>query len=249
MTSNLELLQTEIDTLWARDERGRLVGPESHGRRPVPHLLIGAAAEGWALAFGDELPDATARDLQRLFIDEPPAPDPSQPPALLERCERLIEEAVGGDVERRGDLSYLIPPDVRFEVEAQIARSDVGVPDRLREQDFERINWTSEEWTELLDGKLGPWAFVMDGDRVVSMCHSARLTELGAEAGTWTDPDYRGRGYAAAATSAWAAQLAPSGRTLFYSTWADNVSSQRVAARLGLPLIGWIWTLTPAGEG
>ena len=90
-------------------------------------------------------------------------------------------------------------------------------------------------------------AFV-DDDRVVSLCHSARLTDRGAEAGTWTDPDYRGRGYAAAATAAWGSLLASSGRTLFYSTSSDNLSSQRVAERLELPLIGWMWKIAPAAS-
>ena len=83
----------------------------------------------------------------------------------------------------------------------------------------------------------------MDGDRVVSNCHTPRFNDRGAEAGTWTDPDYRGRGYAAATTAAWASLMAHSDRHLFYSTSADNISSQRVAERLSLPLIGWMWQL------
>lgn len=115
--------------------------------------------------------------------------------------------------------------------------------ERLKPQDLERLNWTQDEWRQLLDGSLGPWASVVRGDRVVSLCHTAKLADRGAEAGTWTDPDCRGRGYAAAATAAWASLFAPGGRYLFYSTSADNRSSQRVAERLGLPLIGWIWRL------
>ncbi|WP_425568158.1 GNAT family N-acetyltransferase [Nonomuraea rubra] len=64
----------------------------------------------------------------------------------------------------------------------------------------------------------------------------------GAEAGTWTSPPYRGRGYAAATTSAWADQLP--GIHLFYSTSADNHSSQRVARRLALRPLGRLWHLT-----
>ena len=44
-------------------------------------------------------------------------------------------------------------------------------------------------------------------------------------------------------TAAWAALTRPSGRHLFYSTSGENVSSQRVAARLGLRPIGWLWQL------
>jgi predicted GNAT family acetyltransferase len=78
-------------------------------------------------------------------------------------------------------------------------------------------------------------------DQVISLCHSARLTEVAAEAGVWTDPRHRGHGLAAATTAAWASLLAPTGRQLFYSTSADNRSSQQVTARLGLRCIGWTW--------
>jgi RimJ/RimL family protein N-acetyltransferase len=91
---------------------------------------------------------------------------------------------------------------------------------------------------------------VRDGDRVVSIGHTPRpLTPRSAECGVWTDPDFRGRGYAAATAAAWAALVRPTGRELFYSTDADNHSSRRVAERLRLRPIGWTWQLhAPAGE-
>ena len=30
-------------------------------------------------------------------------------------------------------------------------------------------NWEPVEWDELLDGRLGPWTMVLDGDRAVSI--------------------------------------------------------------------------------
>lgn len=106
-----------------------------------------------------------------------------------------------------------------------------------------RANWSGEEWNALVDGALGPWAMVTGDAQVIAICHSARLTERGAEAGVWTDPDHRGQGHAAAVTAAWASLLAGSGRALFYSTSSTNTSSQRVAARLNLRPIGWTWRL------
>jgi hypothetical protein len=41
----------------------------------------------------------------------------------------------------------------------------------------------------------------------------------------------------------WADLLRPTGRVLFYSTDAANLSSQRVAERLRLRPIGWTWRL------
>jgi RimJ/RimL family protein N-acetyltransferase len=133
-----------------------------------------------------------------------------------------------------------------FASEADIQRSDDENTELLQGQDVERLNWTAEEWRQLLDGSLGPWAMAISAGQVVAICHSARLTGRGAEAGVWTAPGFRGQGHAAAVTAAWAALLAPSGRHLFYSTSDNNLSSQRVAARLNLRPIGWMWKLARA---
>ena len=47
-------------------------------------------------------------------------------------------------------------------------------------------------------------------------------------------------------TATWADIVRPSGRHLFYSTDAQNFSSQRVAERLQLRQIGWTWNLARA---
>ncbi len=244
MPSDLELLAIEIDTLWLKDDRGRLLKVRNEQLLSAPHLVIGASLEGWTLAFGSEVPDALVEELQVAFDAEPPATDLSKPPRLFARCKQLLElapEPVIGS----GGPSYVIPPGTRFHSEAEVCRSDDEVTERLRDQDPERFNWSEEDWRQLLGGELGPWAFVMNGDRVVSLCHTARLADRGAEAGVSTDSEYRRQGHAAAATAAWAALLAPSGRHLFYSTGAANLSSQRVAERLALPLIGWMWKIAP----
>jgi predicted GNAT family acetyltransferase len=85
-----------------------------------------------------------------------------------------------------------------------------------------------------------PWCVALDGNEnaIASMCYAARLGDKGAEAGVYTFPRYRSRGLAAAVTASWASMAALNNRELFYSTSAANRSSQRVAARLGLRLIG-----------
>ncbi|MFG1701639.1 GNAT family N-acetyltransferase [Nonomuraea sp. M3C6] len=111
--------------------------------------------------------------------------------------------------------------------------------DTLRDVDLLRIEigviWTLDD-----HGRLpGP------EDVVIGVAADGMIGAVGRnvpEAGTWTSPAFRGRGYAATATAAWADLF--SGTRLFYSTSADNHSSQRVAARLGLRNIGWLWKLT-----
>ena len=69
---------------------------------------------------------------------------------------------------------------------------------------------------------------------VVSVCHSARATAIGAEAGVETAPGYRGRGLAAAVVLVWAAAVLAEGRLPLYSTQWTNHASRAVARKLGL---------------
>ena len=104
-------------------------------------------------------------------------------------------------------LVYCFGPDVRFGSELHITRSDRTVPAWLKKAN--PGNWEPVEWDELLDGLLGPWTIASQDGRVVSLCHAPlRVTERFAECGVWTDPDFRGRGYAAAVTAEWATLLA-----------------------------------------
>lgn len=142
----------------------------------------------------------------------------------------------------RGGPSYVIEPGARFSSTVRLARSDTWRGDVLRSAN--PGNWQPVEWDELLDGTLGPWTIAIEDERAVSICHTpGPMRARAAECGVWTDAAFRGRGYAAAVTAAWAELVRPSGRWLFYSTDADNRSSQRVAERLGLRRIGWLWHL------
>lgn len=156
-------------------------------------------------------------------------------------------EASLGDVELASGPSYRVPPGLTFDAAATVWRSDGADANAIAGMRPGDSGWTEDEWQALARGDLGPWAMAVEDRRVVSICHCSRLTTDAAEAGTWTDPSYRGRGHAAATTAAWAALMAASGRHLFYSTSADNTSSQRVAERLALPLIGWTWKLSGKG--
>jgi RimJ/RimL family protein N-acetyltransferase len=138
------------------------------------------------------------------------------------------------------NLVYVIPPGVSFASRVTMHRSDRAIPSWLRQAN--PGNWEPVEWDELLDGKLGPWAMATHDRRVVSITHAPTpLTDDSVEAGAWTDPAFRGRGYGSAVTAEWADVLRPSGRVLFYSTGPDNLSSQRLAERLGLRLVGYQW--------
>ncbi|WP_223167322.1 GNAT family N-acetyltransferase [Nonomuraea sp. SYSU D8015] len=256
--SDVDLLRAELGVIWRLDERGRLPGPED--------MVIGVAADGMTAAVSRHVPDPLAARL--LDVVTRPAPPPSlrppgtsaathrdasappeRPPAalapreipapLLDECRALL----GGGLTVSGGPSYLVCPPVRFDAPAAVLRSEDPAHAELV-RPLRPGTWEPEEWDELVAGGEGaPWAMIVEDGQVAAICHTARSTPAGAEAGTWTAPASRGRGYAAATTAVWAG-LVSGARPMFYSTRADNLSSQRVAARLGLRAIGWLWKLT-----
>jgi hypothetical protein len=240
MNANIELLQLELETLWVTAPGNRLVrGRDSIGLMP-PYLAHFAAQDGCVRGFAAYLPDVLVSKIEAEMDVSAPAAAPDEEPHWLRRCADLLAERLG-PVQVTCGPTYLVGPGVTYDACASVAivRS---VDERAHDLPEPRAAmWEPGEWDSLTAGELGPWAAVLVDGRVASLCHSARLTDRAAEAGTWTAPEHRSRGYAAAATAAWAALLAPTGRTLFYSTSAENQSSRRVAARLGLPEIGWQW--------
>jgi RimJ/RimL family protein N-acetyltransferase len=229
----LELLRLEIETIWTVDARGRVNGPD---------LVLASAASGLAVAFGTAVPDDLATVSTEVVGGALPPRDPRSPPAVLGQCRELLEQIFApAEVALACGPSYLVPDSVAFASEATLVRSDALDLSALREAN--PGNWEPDEWQDLLDGHLGPWAMALDAGQIVSICHTPVRTPRSAEAGTWTQPGYRGHGYAAATTAAWAALMRPTGRHLFYSTSDWNTSSQAVAARLSLRPIGWLWQL------
>jgi RimJ/RimL family protein N-acetyltransferase len=209
------------------DPRGRIIG--------LYGATLARTASGDALWIGADVPEPEARALDAAFEALRPATPPSEPPTeLIEACARILGERAP---RRASGLAYLVEPGTRFASDARILVSNAP---ELRGAN--PGNWEPLEWDELLDGKLGPWAIAIERGAAVSIAHTCRiLTPRSAECGVWTHPDTRGRGLAAAVTAAWAALLHPTGRHVFYSTSAENVSSQRVAQRLGLRLLGRTW--------
>jgi RimJ/RimL family protein N-acetyltransferase len=237
---SISAFPTDLELLELRAEG---VGDRIDGLRGI-RLLHTAMAEAFRIGFA--VPLGLARALEAATEGTLPASDPAAMPPTIAACERLLI-AEGWNVQCDANVVYLIEPEACFSSDAVIERSDRPAPKWMR--DANPGNWEPLEWNELLDGCLGPWAMVAHGQRIVSICHMpVPPTEHAAECGTWTDPEFRGRGHAATATAQWAELLRPSGRHLFYGADLENHSSHRVAQRLGLRRLGYQWVLREVGE-
>jgi RimJ/RimL family protein N-acetyltransferase len=224
--SDRELLDIELALLCDLDDRRRI--------RAAAEFAVGIAGEDVIALVGHNVPDDIAAALLAC-VDK--VSRPNEPPRFMRDCAALLT----GEFTLTGGPSYYVERPITSDIE--IFRSDD--PDAQRLHDKRPDNWESGEWRDLINGGAGaPWAMVLKKDRVVSICHTPGRSAIAAEAGTWTDPEFRRRGYAAATTAVWAELLAKDCPYLFYSTSADNHSSQHVAERLGLRPIGWTWKLT-----
>lgn len=90
-----------------------------------------------------------------------------------------------------------------------------------------------EDWRADVSAGV-PMTAALEGGRAVAVCCSVRVTPQAHEAGVETHPDFRRRGHAARAVSAWARAVREIDRMPLYSTSWDNAASRALAGKLGL---------------
>jgi len=109
MATDLELLEIEIETLWVKDRRGRLVESRESNGRTAPHLVIAASNDGQIAAIGSEVADALAAELQAAVAGGSPSPGPETQPASIARCGQLLKGSLG-PVDLSAGPSYVVHP-------------------------------------------------------------------------------------------------------------------------------------------
>lgn len=238
-TGELRLLAIQAATLFELTESGRLRHENSPDRSAAPRMWMGGSAAGNIVRIRVDVREETARAIEDLVADEPPIRDPDSVPVHIDEYKKLLAAEAPVEEVSRG-ITYAFPNSLQYEHGARVVSSDTpegaqllarlqagGMPEDLVEMGFVD---TTHFWP--------PWCVALHGGTVVSIAFTARLSSVGAEVGVATVPACRGRGFAAATTAEWASLPSLDGRTLFYSTKAANVSSQRVADRLRLPFVG-----------
>jgi hypothetical protein len=241
MTSDAELLAIQFRTTFVFERPGRMSATNDPDRSPAPRFALFGCASGNLHGVRVDVTDALAAQLMRLAASEPPLDGQSSAAApahlnryieLLSRDAPVPEPRLGASYVLPNNLAY--PHDVRLicsnSVEGRELRATLaarGVPAGLAEMGFADI---SAFWE--------PWCVALQDGEVASVAFAARLSETGAALGLATSPGLRGRGYGTAATAGWTRMPALRSHALFYSTDRTNISSRRVAARLGLRFLG-----------
>ncbi len=238
IAEDLRLLHVDIDTMFVMSASGRIERENDPDRSSGPRAFFAGCPFGNLTRVRYDVDDRIAERIVEVAAKEPPSSDPAAPPACLAMMVELLSD--GQPAATSSALIYKIPNGLKYQHPAAIVRGDSeqgrqllarladrGMPDYMRTAGFKRVG---DFWE--------PWCVALVGADIASMAFAARLGVRGAEVGVYTFPKYRSRGLAAAVTAAWSSMRSLNQRALFYSTSQSNRSSQRVAARLGLRLIG-----------
>lgn len=227
-----------------------LDAPPAEAERFRGVRIIQAAASGrWGLLAGSQLPPLTLARITALLDEAAPGSFPRD--SLVDAVRPAVAD--GGAPRFEGLQVHVfetIPPapapspGTTVVTSAEVAPSMGSLP--------RPASWERDEWGALLAGDLGPWAAVIDDERVLALCHTPKpVLPVAAECGVWTEPSHRSRGLATVATAAWAHLVAGQAQHLFYSHHWRNEASAGVARRLGLRHVGseWLLSAEPWPEG
>jgi hypothetical protein len=234
-----DLLEAQVATLFVTTPKGRIERCAGPDRAPAPHLHLAIGARGAIVRLRADVDERAAHEIEALAAREFPVTRPQALPRFTEEYRQLLGVSEGVNDHHFGVIHNL-PHRTRFADDVALVRHGTvdgdalidrflrdGMPQTLVDEGFVDL---SHFWE--------PWCVALNGDEVVSLAFAVRLGTRGAELGVNTLPGYRGRGFAAAVTAGWSALPALQNVPLFYATHRDNLSSQRVIARLGLPFLG-----------
>lgn len=218
----METMRLQTEVLFRHNEALRLTGLNESDGGSAPQVFWGFTTCGSVLRFHDDLPEDLVRSIAGQVENSEPA-------------SRTIAAIVNLLNERQQVQSLWMGPAYRF-AELPVCAGQPGItglPKRVTAETSRcLLPFFPSLWADW--GNREPCWMVLDGDRAVSVCFSARQTREAAEAGVETAEGYRGRGYAGIAAAAWAKEIQGQGRLALYSTSWDNRASQAVAGRLSL---------------
>jgi RimJ/RimL family protein N-acetyltransferase len=170
--------------------------------------------------------EAIAIELNRFAREEPPLSHLRDPPLHGEQYTSLIGHHV------QSGPAFTFPQAIPQPLSAVLIEDE-----QLLERHFR--GWVVGE---IAAGRVPVMAIVENG-YPVSVCFSARWSDVAAEAGVETARAFQGRGLAPRVTAAWALAVRASGRIPLYSTDWSNAASLAVARKLGLEAYAANWSV------
>lgn len=226
-----ERMELHVEAMFTHDRNMRItaINEPWPGEKPAPRFFLGRTIEGDAVCrFRQDVPERLVCQLKELVEAEPILRDFQARPHHFEAYMHLLQ-----GVDHTMGPCYCIPDQETPAMQAtRITRENIA------DHSLAGFEWLASE----IDYVQPCMAFVRDG-RTASICRSVRVTARAHEAGLETLDEFRGRGYAAAVVAGWASEVREMGALPLYSTSCENLSSQRVAEKLGLSFYGVNFTI------
>lgn len=229
MLSDLELMNIHVRALYTSDAESRLLFVNEPDNKTIPaaRLFLGRTRKGNVWKFRADLPDELCEELSALCADEPVINgDFKQPTRHHKAYLHLLKLHVPGLNVSNG-IAYQF-----IECETSSNRVIAVTEDnpQVLQGGFEKLIGELPAWQ--------PFLALVEENRAVSVCRSARITAEAHEAGVETLPRFRGNGFAKEVTLEWARRVQNAGAIPLYSTSWENIASQGVARKLGLKCYG-----------
>lgn len=220
--------EIELTTTFLLDERGRIISTReprgTHG--PLFTLIRSASRCAWAVR--DDLPEEVAVAIAELAREEPAIRDLRAAPVHADRYLALS----GGKPGFSGP-AFTFPPELP---------ETSGVVQIDDESELQRCfrGWRCGD----IEAGRGPVMAVIEAGSPVSICFCARRSETAAAAGLETAEAFRGKGFAARVTAAWATAIRAEGRVPLYGAAWTNAASLSVTRKLGLSAYASFWSVS-----
>jgi hypothetical protein len=220
--NELELMNLQAEVLFVHDTRGRITNINEFNGHRAPRLFWGKTKRGSVLRFRGDVPETIVTGITQILGDS------DDTHIVLAKIIHTLEQQEKIKSIWMGP-AYIFD-DYNIGNNQAVAVRVTGDNREYLEPGFKHL------LNELVYRE--PCYMVIEDNKAVSVCFSARNTIKAAEAGIETLEEYRGKGYAIAVASAWSAAVHESGKVALYSTSWDNYASQAVARRLQLNLYG-----------
>jgi hypothetical protein len=236
---DLHLLDLDVETMFVLSGSGRICRENDPDRSPGPRMFFAGCSRGNLARVGDDVDEQLAARLLAVAAETPAWREPEVTPQSIGKIVELLSSAQPVVTIGPG-LIYELPNGIGYDHSATLVRGDSAEGERMlaRLADRGLPQYMIDAGFKSVGDFWEPWCLAIEGAEIASIAFAARIAAKGAEIGVYTFPKFRARGFAAAVTASWSSMATLGDRALFYSTQKSNRSSQRVAARLGLRLIG-----------
>lgn len=234
LMSSYKLMNMHAEALFTHDDKMRLrsINEPWPGECPAPRFFLGRTMDGKTICrFRHDVPSSVVEQLESLIKVEPAIRDIHATPKHYESYTSLLQ----AEQFTMGPCYYV--PDT------SLADTSSEKPVTITKENITKWDYSGFEWLASEIEYAQPCVAIVHHEQIVSLCRSVRISCHAHEAGLETLHDFRGQGYAAHVVASWAQAVRRIGAIPLYSTFCDNFSSQRVAAKANLPIYGVNFTI------